>query len=78
MTNRLIIFLIIFEIILCLICMIGSMVWNGDNSDKYSYFIKKRYSGAGEGVLTFFTVFILLNTIIPISLIISLEMVKFT
>ena len=48
-----------------------------NNAIKYSYFIPLRYGGVMEGVLTFFTVYILLNTMIPISLIISLEMVKF-
>lgn len=58
--------------------MIGAIVWNQENGEKYSYFILQRYNGVLEGILTFFTVFILLNTMIPISLIISLEMVKFT
>ncbi len=58
--------------------MVGSFVWNADNGEDYDYFIPKRYTAFVEGVLSFFTVFILLSTMIPISLIISLEMVKFT
>lgn len=73
-----IIIIILFELILCLIIMIGSSIWNENNGDKYDYFIPKRYNSFYEGVLAFFTMFILLNTMIPISLIISLEMVKFT
>lgn len=75
--NKLIIVIIIFELLLCLVCCIGSIVWNVNYGDNYSYFVQKRYSGGLEGVFTFLTVFILLNTMIPISLIISLEMVKF-
>lgn len=75
--NKLIIIIIIYELILCLVCCIGSIIWNSNKGEGYSYFIEKRASGFGEGVLTFFTVFILLNTMIPISLIISLDMVKF-
>lgn len=78
LTNKLILLLIAFEVALCLICMLGSITWNMNNALKYSYFIPLRYGGVMEGVLTFFTVYILLNTMIPISLIISLEMVKFT
>lgn len=77
-TNKLILILIGIEIILCLITMFGAMVWNTNNSSKYEYFIAKRYGGAVEGALTFFTVYILLSTMIPISLIISLELVKFS
>lgn len=58
--------------------MIGSWTWNEQNASNFDYFIEKRYEAFFEGVLAFFTMFILLNTMIPISLIISLEMVKFT
>lgn len=75
--NKLILVIIIFELLLCSVCCLGSIFWNISNSDKYNYFVEKRYSGGFEGILTFLTVFILLNTMIPISLIISLEMVKF-
>ena len=78
LTNKLILIIIIVELILCLIIMIGSIVWNSRHGESYNYFIPKRYHSFTEGVLAFFTVFILLNTMIPISLIISLEMVKFT
>jgi magnesium-transporting ATPase (P-type) len=75
--NKLIIVIIVFELILCLISAIGSIVWNAQHGENYDYFIEKRTSPFWEGVLSFFTLFILLNTMIPISLIISLEMVKF-
>lgn len=57
--------------------MIGSFVWNNKNADNFDYFIPKWYSNITESVLSFFTVYILLSNMIPISLIISLEMVKF-
>ena len=63
---------------MCLVIMIGSTIWNSNSASNWDYYIPERYSGIVEGVLSFFTVFILLNTMIPISLIISLEMVKFT
>ena len=70
--------IIFIEIFLCLIIMIGSFIWNADNAENYSYFIPNRNSVFVEGIFSFFTVFLLLATMIPISLIISLEMVKFT
>ncbi len=78
LTNNLIIIIILLELVLCLVIMIGAAIWNSRNATNYDYFISERYSGFVEGVLSFFTVYILLNTMIPISLIISLEMVKFT
>lgn len=77
-TNKLILIIIVFELILCFIIFIGSWIWNNSKGDDYDYFIPKRMNGFSEGILAFFTMFILLNTMIPISLIISLEMVKFT
>ncbi len=76
--NNLILIIVFIEILLCLVIMIGSAIWNTENASKFDYYIPERYSGFMEGILSFFTVFILLNTMIPISLIISLEMVKFT
>lgn len=77
-TNTLILLIILLEVAMCLVIMVGSAVWNSENAENFDYFIPERYSGVVEGLLSFFTVFILLNTMIPISLIISLEMVKFT
>ena len=54
------------------------MVFNESHAADYDYFFPERYEPVVEGILAVFTVFILLNTMIPISLIISLEMVKFT
>ncbi len=67
--------LIIF--LLCLFATLMSYIWNNNNQKKFQMFINFRYSPLGEALLNFFTFFLLYNTMIPISLIISLEMVKF-
>lgn len=76
MTNRLIIVIIGIQLLLCVVIGVGSFVWNHVYAETYSEFIRVRTSPIIEGVLSFFTMWILLNTMIPISLIISLEMVK--
>ena len=76
--NRLIIFLILMQLCMCLSIFIGSLIWNTNNADNYEYFLPVRYSPVVEAISNFFTCFILLVTLVPISLIISLEMVKIT
>ena len=75
-TNKLILLLIGVQLVMCLVVFIGSSVWNSLKAEDYEYYIPIRYKPIGEAFLVIFTVFVLLNTIIPISLIISLEMVK--
>ena len=74
--NRLILVLIVFQILLCLTIAICSFIWNSQHADDFQYFIPKRYSPFTESVLNFFTCFILMLNLIPISLIVSLEFVK--
>lgn len=75
-TNRLILGLLGVELALCVAAATGSLVWNANYNNLYQEFIPVRYSAFGEAVMTFFTMFILLTSMIPISLIISLDMVK--
>lgn len=75
-TNKFIIVTIGIEMLCCLTIFVGSWIWNYNYQDIYSQFIPTRHNAVTEAVLTFFTIFILLNTMIPISLIISVEMVK--
>ena len=77
--NNLIILILCFQLTICVIAGIWGGVWYGKNMDKYSeYFrIYPTPGQAGkEGVYLFFTMMILTGTMIPISLIVSLEMVK--
>ena len=66
-------------ILLIILCMISSFIHVlGYNKNKifYKQFILLKRSHKLESFITFFTYFLLLNTLIPISLIISLEIVK--
>ena len=54
----------------------GALVWNAKYNTLYNEFIPVRSSAFVEAVTVFFTMFILLTSMIPISLIISLDIVK--
>ena len=75
-TNQLIIFIFLFQVIVCIIVAIFNIFWTRNNAENYSKFIPNDYSPVIQGLLTLGTVFVLTNSMIPISLIISLEMVK--
>ena len=75
--NRLLIFIFLVQCLLCIISAILSGVFytkNLKNADKLMAYIY--YSYTIESGLSFFTFLLLLNTMIPISLIITLEVVK--
>lgn len=75
-TNQLIILIFVLQLIICLTVALFNGFWTASNADAYSRFIPNQYSPLVQGLLTFGTIFVLTNTMIPISLIISLEMVK--
>ncbi|KAJ1816443.1 aminophospholipid translocase, partial [Coemansia sp. RSA 2598] len=76
-TNRQIIFLFIILILLAVMSALGSQIMTSRNSDQLAYL----YLPAGEGAKTFvkniLTFIILYNNLIPISLIVTMEVVKF-
>lgn len=75
-TNQLILFILIFQLLCCIISAIGNTFWVATYADSTSYYLSTFESPAYSGFLIFFTYFLLNNTMIPISLIVSLEMVK--
>lgn len=76
MTNYMLLYLIGLEILECIIIFIGAIVWNSRYAETYAEFIPKRYNYVLESFLSLFTSFVLLNIMVPISLIISVDMVK--
>ena len=74
--NRALIYIFILQCILCIICAILRGVYYTKNLEKNVLLNHTSYSYALEGFLNFFTYLLLLNTMIPISLIITLEVVK--
>jgi phospholipid-transporting ATPase len=74
--NKNIIAILILQAVLCLIAAIMGGVWVENSYDDHWYLGDSEFSPAASGVLLYCTYFLLLNTMIPISLIISLEIVK--
>ena len=74
--NNYLVYIISLQIILCLLSGIFYGIWAKNNYSKHNYLGPEMYNNALEGFLTFFTYFLLLNTMLPISLIISLELLK--
>jgi len=75
LTNKLIFGILVFQITLCMILAVLNFGWNllylEDN-----YYLWKEHSAGYEAFLTYWSYFLLLNTMIPISLIVTLELVK--
>ena len=65
-----------FLIICCIICSIMNSHYYKKNTAYYDKFIALKQSPQKESFICFFTYFLLLNTMIPISLIVSIEIVK--
>eukprot|EP01113_Clastostelium_recurvatum_P017915 TRINITY_DN2113_c0_g1_i1.p1 TRINITY_DN2113_c0_g1~~TRINITY_DN2113_c0_g1_i1.p1 ORF type:complete len:1143 (-),score=265.23 TRINITY_DN2113_c0_g1_i1:444-3872(-) len=73
-TNKQIIFIFIFQILLCTACAIANGVWVQNNG--HSWYVRFSNNPATEGALSFLTFLILFNNLIPISLYVSMEAVK--
>lgn len=62
--------------VLCIALSIMSTWWDLDSSLKVKAYIPEEFKQSVQGVLNFFTYFLLLNTMLPISLFVSLEIIK--
>jgi phospholipid-transporting ATPase len=63
----------------CLLCVVSAMIaayWMSNQGSNHWYFWQKGTNSTLESFLVFFSYFLLYNTMIPISLIVSLEFVK--
>ena len=78
--NQALIFIFIFQGILCVICAVLRGYYykknNLDKADSNKSFGYTMYSYTKESFFNYFTYLLLLNTLIPISLIITMEVVK--
>ncbi|KAL0484641.1 phospholipid-transporting ATPase, partial [Acrasis kona] len=80
MTNKLIFIILAFQIVLCLCCMIGAVVFAQKNAKSMWYYPSPDPSTkdlALLGFTSFWTYLILFNNLIPISLYVSLECARF-
>jgi magnesium-transporting ATPase (P-type) len=74
--NRNIAVILVVQSCLCLVAAVMGGVWVSKSYDEHWYLGEPEYSASVSGLLLYCTYFLLLNTMIPISLIISLEMIK--
>ena len=73
--NRIVIYIVITQVIVCsIIAIIGGM-WYAEEKDGHEYLMLE-FSATVSSTLNFFTYFLLMNTLLPISLIVSLEVIK--
>jgi phospholipid-transporting ATPase len=75
LTNSLILSILTFQFIVSLVSAIGAGIWSANSLENH-YYLNRVYEPAVDGLLTFLTYVVLNNTMIPISLIVSLEIVK--
>ena len=74
--NSLLIFIFLLQLILCFICAIFHSKYENKNHSFLHFFIFVHKKVKNESFLSFFTYLLLLNTMIPISLIVTLEIIK--
>ena len=73
--NRIILYVLLVQLLFCIIVASVGAAWYENNQDDHSY-LDVRNSTAKSAVISFFSYFLLLNTLIPISLIVTLEVIK--
>lgn len=74
-TNLFIMAIFYLQTLVCVASGIMNFIWNHANEDNHEY-LDLIYKAKLRAVLSFFTYFLLNNTMIPISLIVSLEFIK--
>jgi magnesium-transporting ATPase (P-type) len=75
MMNNLVLYIILVQIILCTIVSIVGSFWYREETSRM-YYLTFQFSVTVNGVISFFSFFLLLSTLLPISLIVTLELVK--
>ena len=73
--NKLVIFIVVVSLILAAFCAILSYAWN-KNNDWDNIKIMPKHSDSRNAAASFGTYFLLLNTLLPISLAVALEVIK--
>ena len=69
-------FILLFQLLLSIVTAVLSGIFRYRNQSSFYYIDWSVYSNAVDSVLMFFVYFVLINTMIPISLIVSIEVVK--
>ena len=74
--NRLLIIIFAFQVVLCLVCAVCYGVETNRQISSGYWYLETPSNVAVSSLLVFFSYLVLFNTMIPISLIVSLEIVK--
>jgi phospholipid-transporting ATPase len=74
--NLYIMFILAWQFCMCFVLAILGGNWTAKYHDDHYYLDESEYEAPLRGFLNFFTYFLLLNTMLPISLIVSLELIK--
>ena len=73
--NKLVITIIIIQSIVCSLMAIGSQMWMG-GSEFDDIMIQSEFKDHTNSILNFFTYFLLMNTLLPMSLQVAFEVCK--
>ena len=75
MMNNLVLYIVLVQVILCMIVSIIGSFWYRTEDTKMIY-LTFQFTISVNGIISFFSFFLLLSTLLPISLIVTLELVK--
>lgn len=76
--NRLILLLLVLQFALILASITGYVLWLNLHQENYSQFINFRFNRWIESLLMYFSYFLIYNTLLPISLMVTLEIARMT
>lgn len=74
--NHVLVVILLMQIVFCVTVAVFYGVHHNQVRNEYYYIDWSPYSSPVDSIVTFFTYMVLLNTMIPISLIVSIEIVK--
>lgn len=74
--NYVLAIILAIQVGLCVVCAVLYSVYRSRYEEEDWYVAWPEYGVGGDSVLSFLTYFVLMNTMIPISLVVSMEIVK--
>jgi magnesium-transporting ATPase (P-type) len=76
LTEKVILLIFIIQFLISFLICLFSGFWNQSSSEQYKDYIPLRYNAAIEGFMTLLTVLVLTSSMVPLSLLIGLEIVR--
>ena len=74
--NYFVVWILVIQVIVCITTSFMETKWNFRGSQIYQSYIPDQYGDKVSGTITFFSYFLLMNTMLPISLFVTLEVLK--